>query len=219
MRVDFIELKTDDVIWDFDLGPKYAVRGVDWPTDIKIDPFPCAQHDMALVRSAVQHVASCFPVGCNVRFVTMPHEFVSRTNGFTEQKYSYRAEGNLPLEDKVEQTVALSGKRTMILPQMTRYLVAHEYGHVVDNWIDLAMSGGKGEFEKLYAETRGVPRNKGYGGGRWAGNIGEVIADDFRILVAGVEADFWPHPVPHPHMTQMHAFWARMRDEHGARHG
>lgn len=214
--VELLELEPGDVVWPFESGPQYSVRGENWPTHIKVDPFPCARHDSARTRAAIDEVSAKFPIGCSVRVVTIAHEFDSRTNGFATKHESYDEAKKEPA-DRIEITIALSGKRTMVLPAMTRYLVAHEYGHAVDYWIDERISRGKDEFEKLYADARGVKRVSGTSGGRWAGATTEVIADDFRILVAGVEVDFWPHPVPHPRETNMAEFWARMIDEHAAR--
>jgi hypothetical protein len=45
-----------------------------------------------------------------------------------------------------------------------------------------------------YAQLRGCDPATPYGGGTWHKSPGELLANDFRILVAGVEPEFWPHP-------------------------
>lgn len=205
MTTELIELPTSDLIWDFESTPAYSVRGKGWPTSIRVDPFPCARHDIRVVREEVARVVSVFPTGADLKVVTLAHEFLSRTNGFTV---------NTSEDEHRESLIALSGKRTIVHHAMTRYLVAHEYGHAVDNWIDWKLSKGKDEFETEYADERGVACKKDYGGGRWNDNIGEVIADDFRILVAKTDVDFWPHSVPHPHQTAMGAYWDFLQREY-----
>jgi len=69
-------------------------------------------------------------------------------------------------------------------------------------------------FDTEYLAMRGEGLNNDYGGGKWHTNVGEVIANDFRICVVGVETEFWPHPVPHPLETPaVQEFWQRMVQE------
>jgi len=54
-------------------------------------------------------------------------------------------------------------------------------------------------FRDDYAKMRRLKTQKHYGPGTWHKSIGEIVANDFRILGAGVEAEFWPHPgITHP---------------------
>jgi len=101
---------------------------------------------------------------------------------------------------------------------MTRYLVAHEYGHCVDYWMNFKR-GSKDEvvtdFDREYAALRGVEANSDYGALKWHRNIGELIANDFRICVCNVEPEFWPHPgFAHPHdLPHVNEFWEKCVDE------
>ncbi len=86
---------------------------------------------------------------------------------------------------------------------MTRYLVAHEYGHHVEYQLSIARGARHAHDPALmeeYAKLRGLPEQVHDGsGGRWHDSAHEVFACDFRVLVARVEMEFWPHPgVPGP---------------------
>lgn len=94
-------------------------------------------------------------------------------------------------------------------------LVAHEYGHVVEDFLNTAVrnnSLGSTATEQEYAELRGLPLHiDAGGGGHWHDKPGEVMANDFRLLVCGVEPEYWPHPgIPRPEgNTQLIDWWQR----------
>ena len=92
--------------------------------------------------------------------------------------------------------IVISGKRIPIMPAMTRYLVSHEYGHLVET----ALVKAKRLDINEYAKMRGCDsRNTEFYGGRtWHKAFGEIFANDFRIIVCDREPEFWPHPVCHP---------------------
>lgn len=79
---------------------------------------------------------------------------------------------------------------------MTRYLVAHEYGHHVE----YALLAGRGHQQHddsvraEYRKLRGIDYQPYYGGRTWHLTDGELLANDFRCIVAGVETEFYPHP-------------------------
>ena len=52
--------------------------------------------------------------------------------------------------------------------------------------------------DEEYARMRNIPLNQEYGGRKWHTNIGEIIANDFRIVVARIEDEFFPHDCMHP---------------------
>jgi hypothetical protein len=60
-------------------------------------------------------------------------------------------------------------------------------------------------------------------GGTWHDSACEILACDFRILVTGMEAEFWPHPgIPRPEMVPALRDWwdaalARLADARAAR--
>lgn len=173
-----------------------------------VDPFPCYGHDADLVDSTLIAVQQAFPLPpeVSVQFTILPFEELGRTNGWTQQDWEhlYDADNKPTGEKRYIPTVVLSGKRIPPHPAMTRYLVPHEYGHIVAGWL-AHKAGDKNAdprtVEKDYAKLRGLKQDEEhvYGGGSWHCDAGEVMANDFRILVCGLEPDYWPHPgVPRP---------------------
>ena len=179
-----------------------------------VDPFPGYAHDEQLVAEFLKKAIDAFPVGGHpVQCFCLKYETVSRTNGTAS--YFYVKDG------EYAPYIVLSGKRIPPMQSMTRYLAAHEYGHVVDEWICRQMECDKDwpvtKFDKEYAEVRGVFPESAYGGGNWHKNIGEIIANDFRILMCGVEVDFWPHPCPHPLElgdSRLVDYWQKLREQY-----
>ncbi len=117
--------------------------------------------------------------------------------------------------------IVMSGKRQPPHPAMTRYLVAHEYGHNVE-WMLERVRDSKtlhsGEVVAEYAKLRGLPDDALHhgSGGRWHDSATEIFACDFRILVGQTETEHWPHPgIPHPVDVDadLAAWWAQSLDE------
>jgi hypothetical protein len=198
-------LTRDDLNWPFHGKPSFTVRGVytNFPQNLEIDPFPCATHDLKLFKECVEFVESRFKLPIPVKYFILPFEMTCRTNGTAFAQYVHDQEIKKTIP--IEKIIAFSGKRTIVLPAMTRYLVAHEYGHAVDSWINNRMLVEDDMdvyeidyFRKWYAKRRGVKYNTKYGGGNWVDSIGEIIADDFRIFVAESTPDFYPHSCKHP---------------------
>jgi hypothetical protein len=127
-------------------------------------------------------------------------ECTSRTNGWAEVDHRYYDDDCAKpcCADKTvkwDGIIVLAGKRIPPHPAMTRYLVAHEYGHHVEYELlhRRGLDPGDSVVRDEYARMRGCP-DVNYGGGTWHKSPGELLANDFRIVVAGVEPEFWPHP-------------------------
>lgn len=201
MTLNVIEHTRDDIAWPFEGEPKIYVGPGRSRRTVTVDPTPAYPHDHGLVADILEKVAQKFPIDWPVTVHVLPVEEVGRTNGATsiDCVYDYDA----PLVNNrypatYHPTIHLSGKRIPPHPAMTRYLVAHEYGHVVEEWLNLGW-GGKELWDdtliREYAELRKLPaRPSSYGAGTWHAAHGEVFANDFRILVCGIEREFWPHP-------------------------
>lgn len=217
-----IELKAErDFSWSFsgDSAPCFGIPsdGYGYGRSVKVDPFPAYAHDAELVRAEAERVAQSFPLKAMVRFVTLDREFLERTNGWTNIEADYdSSERPRPWS----ATIVLSGKRIPIHPAMTRYLVSHEYGHAVAGHLQRThgtpSENPNREYDenKLYEEyraLRGMPADpKSYGGG-WHATTSELFANDFRILVAKSELEFWPHPgfLRPEELTKVVEFWKR----------
>lgn len=167
---------------------------------VQVDPFPAYAHDVTLVEQMLLKVTHAFPFAEPVAVSIMPYEGTDHVNGHCEIIYDYK--GKQKDLYPWGASIVLWGKRIPPHPAMTRYLVAHEYGHAVD--MAIARSLGFKDTDKLrkqYTQLRPVaPRGRlTYGGLTWHRSVGEIFANDFRILVCGVEPEFWPHPgTPRP---------------------
>lgn len=180
-------LLVDDLHWPFHGEPfLYAEDGY---REYNIDPFPAYHHDIDVVQKAlVQVLDNCTLEIPPHHIYVLGYDTTSRTNGWASAGFE---KGKL-----AAGSITLAGKRIPLHPAMTRYLVGHEYGHHADYDICYRQFDRETDsFDDEYAALRGFTHEyKRYGGGAWHTNVGEFIANDFRILVAGIEKDFWPHP-------------------------
>ncbi len=207
--------------WAFNGGqPSYNIKQLcyDYDCHIDIDPFPCNSHNSKLLLETVTKVEGKFKIGAPTRWIVLPNDTTHYTNAYAQKNYVSGEENRKKY--KFEGMIVMAGKRTIIHPAMTKYLVAHEYGHMVDYWITAMMnekldSTNETIFRKKYAEMRGIEYNEKYGGGNWVDNIGEIIADDFRIVVANTDKDFYLHTCTHPlEHTEVKKYWSKLKKEY-----
>lgn len=194
MRV--VPLTESDLCWDFGRDEPYVLTGD--RTRTYVDPFPAYAHSAALVETALAAVEAVVDVDSKPTIYSLPRETEHRTNGWATRSWIYDKEAEEWNGKKWVGSIVLSGKRIPPHPAMTRYLVAHEYGHHVE-WEIERRRGIKGSEEhnrirNEYAALRGCDPDLHYGGGTWHASAGELLANDFRILIAEVEPEFWPHP-------------------------
>ena len=222
-----VQIFREDLQFPFEGKPSVMTspQHAKWGRSIEVDPFPAYSHDPAIVAARAPAVLKSFPIGYQTTFYVLPCEVPARTNGHANRDMIYgsspcdcsdcrKANGGKPIgkvKDNWEPYVVLSAKRIPPHPAMTRYLVAHEYGHIVQWWIE-EKCGMKDEstteLDRSYMKLRPGCNNE-YGGGRWHSNVGELFANDFRILMTGIEPEYWPHPgFPHPsEVPAVQKFW------------
>jgi hypothetical protein len=210
--IRIVELKTEDLGWPFNGDPQFSVGPPKHLRTLKADPFPCYAHDAMLVRQMAAKVEELFPIGFLPTYYVLHHDVEGYTNGHCNRAYDYDRSRKEPYP--WDPWIVLAGKRIPPHPAMTRYLVAHEYGHLVEWWIEHQRAIDESQFDREYMEMR-PGSSTDYGGRNWHRNVGELIANDFRICVTGVEPDFWPHSgFEHPlKLDVIRGFWARMREE------
>lgn len=201
--------------WSFDdAGPHYNLSfDGSYSRQEKVDPAPCYAHDIAAVRAELAHLQRVAPVPVPLGIFVLSHEMRGRTNAWCTEDRVYQRDST---DSYPIGIIAMSGKRIPIHPAMTRYLVAHEYGHFVEAWL-ARVRGLKNSFElrKQYLALCRPDGSEAYGCGRWHQSTGEIFANDFRILVAKREAEFWPHPgVTRPEdELSVVGWWTKVREE------
>jgi len=214
-------VRPQDVIWPFHRQQAEVRLAHRFGTRIEqVDPFPGYSHDRAIVTATVAAVEGAYPLPDPFapRYFLLPVDTPAHTNGWTDRGWEYRRNRKPDAERRWAGSIILCGKRIPPHPATTRYLVAHEFGHVVHYWI-AHVEGEDDEGEALYrryAKLRGLRAAKSYGGGTWHASTSELFANDFRILVTGVEPDYWPHPgIPRPEEKPAIVTWWK---EEVARH-
>lgn len=202
-------------------GPKYYVRHTDnlgFAHTDWVDPAPGYHHNVDLVKEGFAKCRERAPLNHPLDVAVLKHEFIGRTNGhYTYSDHYHENEnGDYIYEDESKKRyktdlvglIILCGKRIPIHPAMTRYLVAHEYGHAVQYALEKTRGLQTDSLKKLYQETIRPEGTFNYGPGKWHTNIGELFANDFRILVMKEEIDFWPHEgYTHPLQTDAAIDW------------
>lgn len=211
-----LELTREDIRWSFNAEGPYVMfgRGT-YQRSKRIDPFPAYAHDLTEVRKALSYVQQVFPVGFPPAVYVMHMEEITRMNGWTDYDEIYDDDAPKDAPKKWTPNIVLSGKRTPIHPAMTRYLIGHEYGHVVSQWLNYLFGNPISNNPVLrdYAKMRGM-ESVDYNGGKWHLHPMEVFANDFRILVTGLETEFWPHPtVDRPERVPEVVTWWAKRSE------
>lgn len=191
-------LGDQDISWAFgqDDGRHYLNYRTSYGSrQEQIDIFPCYHHPIDLSAEVLRTCTDAFPNQTELFMFIMQHEGVGRWNGYCDVEWDWqtRNEDGRPADFLIR--LMINGKRTPLHPAMTRYVVSHEYGHAAEKWLVKQM-GMKDiyEFRPFYKNLRGGTFYDGYSGRRWHENIGEHIANDFRILVAKQEVGYWPHP-------------------------
>ena len=226
-----IELLTSaDLIWPLgsqDSLPEYRCGLGTYPRALKVDPFPCYSHEMDRVGIIAKLCEDAFPLpDTRVGIYVLSHDFIDRVNGLTFEESIYNRDDGYEWDDKIKCqcgcgethsffgqaiTIALAGKRIPLMPSMTRYLVSHEYGHAVFDYVVRKMGYKDQDRPKLhetYMKLRGVEDySKIYTGGRWHDSPEEIIANDFRILFTKQEMEFFPHSVSLPAWSEKEGKW------------
>lgn len=205
----YVEL-VETLNWNFEGEPpsQYItfpeIEGA-WAKRENVDPTPCYHHDVHLVERELAHNLRVCPLPIPLKIAVMCYESIGRVNAFYANQNVYNE--NAPA--LFYGTITMMGKRTPIHPAMTRYLVSHEYGHGVQYALERAIGLKADNIEPWYKEQFRPTATSKYGPGNWHTNTGELIANDYRILVAQKETEFWPHegyarPENIPHLV---AFW------------
>jgi hypothetical protein len=176
-----------------------------WGRQEYVDPWgPCFRHDVPLVEKILRECGRVAPLaGVPVTVFVSLWEGLARTNGWAYEDTAHYDASEVPDwwhgpgPRPFEGVIALSGRRIEIHPAVTRYVVAHEYGHLVDEYLQRLRYPGQtgGELQRDYAKMRGLDPSTPYGSGTHHLHPGEVLANDFRSHVLGLEQEFWPHPV------------------------
>jgi hypothetical protein len=190
-----VELYTPDrMSWGFDDDrPFYNISHAGgWTRQDKVMPQPAYAHSIEATQAELMHLREVAPLPFPIKVALLSHDFVGGTNGFYNNDSKYNGENGKI--DYYIGIIVLCAKRIPIHPAMTRYLVAHEYGHAVEYHLERQRELKDGGMKKFYTEHVRPDAVDRYGPGHWHAAIGELFANDFRMLVADREQEFWPHP-------------------------
>jgi hypothetical protein len=209
------QIKSSDYSWDY-RSSRPSWRHGRYGLNAEFDPFPGYRHRLDVVNETVALVSSKVKPPWDVEIYVADREEIGRSNGFSGVKSGgeYNDDGDY-VKARPVGLIMLSGKRIPMHPAMTRYLVAHEYGHNVEYMLNYVRGEKKypesGPTIKDYLKLRGLPDSTNHSGlgGVWHDSAQEIFACDFRIVVCGVEVDHWPHPgIPRPDMVpQIYDWW------------
>lgn len=209
--------------WSFDdKGPTILIgkETKGYSRSEQVDPVPCYPHNLDTVKETLTICESKFPTKEPIHVYVTSHEGLGRTSAWTDGNISYQEKDDMGNWDRPapHPYIVLFGKRTPIHPAQTRYLVAHEYGHVIDTL--LAYKRYKTpdptiQQDEEYEKLRGIIKQDYYGPGTWHLDPGEIFANDFRIAVCNIEPEFWPHDVPHPYDSPQVIQWWEERVKEG----
>lgn len=205
-----ISLTDEDLSWGFNgCGPSYYLKTKNskYGHSVSVDPFPCYAPDRDLVIKVARDIESKFPIGLDVFYFLGNHENVDRCNGFAAQNTIWDDDKKVGEQYAFDCIIWLSGKRIPIFPKFLEGLCWHEFGHCVDNYLCYKRGLPQDELNEEYAKMRGVELFNDYGGRKWHKNIGEIIANDFKIIVGNSGPDYFPHDVEHPNNVPAAKRW------------
>lgn len=213
MNDRIFSFKHEDIRWPFEGKPYITLETKPYSHQEYVDPFPCYSHSEKLVEQMVKHCEQIINFKFKPQYFIMPFESESRTNAYACENKDYAEKDEKDI--KLNPYIVFHGKRICIHPAMTRYLVAHELGHVVHYTLEAILKKDHEEFKKEYAKLREIDYNKKYGALNWHNNISEIIANDIRIVLFSTEFEFWQHNIIFPlENKKVTDFWEEMKKKY-----
>lgn len=213
-------LDESNINWSFNSGQPYMklCRGSE-----SIDPFPCYSYDMALVEEISKKCGEVFPVNVDVNYYVLGYDSPSYVNAHADAHIDYWLNPDEKDENKKpwHGDITVFGKRTPIHPAHQAYVISHEYGHIVESFLRRKIGQTEDDFMDEYRKIHSMPMEESYGGRNWHISPQEIFANDFRILVANIETQFWPHPtVQRPNeIESLYNWWAKQKEDLKERQG
>jgi hypothetical protein len=133
LKFQVIECKSPDLNWEFDSSqPSYKIKTGEWFRTERVDPFPAYAHDPKLIATEMRKATAAFPIEFKVKVFSMDREVLGRTNAHASWENDWDKQKGKTNRTPFFPYIVMSGKRIPPHPAMTRYLAAHEYGHIVE---------------------------------------------------------------------------------------
>jgi hypothetical protein len=178
---------------------------------VKVSPRPCYSHDVEQVRDILERLHELAPLCAPVTVNVASLQDDRGANGWAQQQWEHYGNEEkvvIPIQgDEVttrsrnwDGVIFLSGRTTEIHPAIARYVVPHEYAHILEDALGLIRyphaKGDNGrQLIQEWAKVRAIPVEQfdlRYGTTTHHLMPGEIFANDFRHFV-GAETEWWPH--------------------------
>ncbi len=205
-------LSADDLNWSDSSVASFSIGAGSHRRSLPVNPRPAYPHDLRRATDVLMMCEELHPLADSPgEMNVLTRDFLTGYNGYAMPDAIYNKPdgsdwstkilcacgcGKMLQQSGLALTITLAGKSVPPMPSMTRYLVTHEYGHCAWYHSERTRGWSSSDRKKTEAEYMKIRGHKDWVDGKgWHQLAGEVIANDFRVLVTQTEVEHWPHDV------------------------